>query len=134
MAKKMFCVIVGVILLLMIAFQFFTTGSAVGGREEQEIQSTVEQALRIKYGWKNKVAIQDIITQEFQEQIADSDFYEGFKFYTIERDFMKSYRKESGNVVTVSVMVYAPDIIIPIFTLEKMKDGRFLIVDVEYDI
>lgn len=134
MAKKMFCVIVGVILLLMIAFQFFTTGSAVGGREEQEIQSTVEQALRIKYGWKNKVAIQDITTQEFQEQIADSDFYEGFKFYTIERDFMKSYRKESGNVVTVSVTVYAPDIIIPIFTLEKMKDGRFLIVDVEYDI
>lgn len=130
----MFCVIVGVILLLMIAFQFFTTGSAVGGREEQEIQSTVEQALRIKYGWKNKVAIQDITTQEFQEQIADSDFYEGFKFYTIERDFMKSYRKESGNVVTVSVTVYAPDIIIPIFTLEKMKDGRFLIVDVEYDI
>ncbi|NBI62977.1 hypothetical protein D3Z38_07875 [Clostridiales bacterium] len=134
MVKKLFCVILGVTVLLMIAFQFFTTGSAVGGREEQEIQSTVEQALRIKYGWKKKAAIQDIATREFQEQIADSDFYEGLTFYTIERDFMKSHRKESGNIVTVSVTVYAPDIIIPIFTLEKMKDGKFLIVDVEYDI
>ena len=120
--------------MIVCVFIYYTTGNECKTDEKNIIRTTIEKALRIKYGWTSKEKIKDISTKEFQENLDKESFYNGFTLYVIDKNFMESYYQENENTIVISVVVYKPDIFIPIFTLTKTKDGQYLISNVEYDI
>ncbi len=136
--KKIMIISGSVLVLIVLShigyFMYHTTGSGCDSAEKEEIQSKIETVLKIKYGWASKKKLEDLTTEGFQENLDPWSFYEGLRFYAIDKDFMESWHEERPGVVTVAVAVYVPDIIIPVFTLTKQPNGEYLISDVSYDI
>lgn len=127
-------VLIAIVLLHIGYFMYVTTGDDCNSAEKDEVRRTIETVLKIKYGWASKNRLEELTTEGFQENLDPWSFYEGLRFYAIDKDFMESWHEERPGVVTVAVAVYAPDILIPIFTLTKQPNGQYLISDVSYDI
>ena len=78
--------------------------------------------------------IKDIATIQCQKQLKEDDFYERLTFYMINRDFMDTTYEECPNKVIVCVELYDTDLLFAIFTLEKTKEGKYLITRYECDV
>ena len=115
-------------------FWYASTGNPCNSMEKTEIQNKIETIIRIKYGWDTKKKISGLTTKKFQENMDPWSFYEGIRFYAIDKNFMETYREKDIDCVQVDVNVYAPDITVLIITLTKTQKGEFLISNIEYDI
>ena len=132
--RRILIIIMAVILAFVCFFLYSTTGKRSDIKERNEIKATVEKALRITYGWTRNENIKDIATIQCQKQLKEDDFYERLTFYMINRDFMDTCYEEGPNKVRVCVELYDPDLLFAIFTLEKTKEGKYLITRYECDV
>lgn len=82
-----------------------TTGNDCDSTEREEIQSKIENVLKIKYGWASKKKLKGLTTEGFRENLDPWNFYEGLRFYAIDKDFMGSWHEERPGVVTVAAYV-----------------------------
>lgn len=118
----------------MILFIYYsTTGAKCITDEENDIRVTVEKILKIKYGWKSKQHLKELTTDEFRNNLDEKSFYEGFKYYKLDRNFMEGFKKIDDETVKVYASLYDIDFSLPVITLVRSESGKYLVSDIEYD-
>lgn len=109
-------------------------GGADGIGDWSNSEELIKKAMRIQYGWGRKKQLKSICTEEFVKSKDFENVYLGRKLYSVDEGYMKNVQKISENEIQISVHVYSPDILIHCFTLEKTRDGQYLISNIEHDI
>lgn len=102
--------------------------------EKDYIKHNIETIMKIQYRQANENKLSEISTSNFLKNLSE-DFYKGFHFYTIDKNFMETCRKtEDGNIVISVKVEDARGSYIQVFTLTKNEKNKYLISDLQYDI
>jgi len=116
-------------------WRYFNDGRLLES-ENLSIEQLVIKSIKIQYRGGDEKELERIFTSDFIKQIdLNPYFYKNKIFYTINKDFMKSFKdlNEDQSMVSVSVEDLSGSYI-QIITLTKDSNGKYLISKIEFDI
>lgn len=126
---------------LFILFKYWNTLNYINGGSMREsrnlsIKQIIIESIRIQYRGGNAKKLNRIFTSDFIKQIDENPhFYKKKIFYTVDKDFMNSFRELNQDQATVSVKVEdLSGSYIQIITLTKGSNGKYQISKIEFDI
>ena len=127
-----FCSI-GLIIVLKYwkGLNYFNEGSG-----NLSVEQIINKSIKIQYRGDKTKEINRIFTADFIKQIdKNPHFYKKKIFYSVEKDFMKSFVELNENQAKVSVRVEdLSGSYIQIFTLTKDSEGNYKVSKIEFDI
>ena len=99
-------------------------------------EDLIKEAIKIQYRGGDKKELERIFTSDFIKQIdSNTNFYKKKIFYSVEKNFMKSFKELDENQFKVSVSVEdSSGSYIQIITLAKDSNDKYLISNIEFDI
>lgn len=122
------------VVLLSISAAYFYDKKNNGINKDNYIKQNIETIIRIQYHCSDKKMLSDISTSDFINNLTD-DFFKGFYFYKIDKNFMETCRKTEDDNLVISVRVEDwRGSYIQVFTLTKNENEQYLISKIQYDI
>lgn len=100
------------------------------------IEQLIVKSIKIQYKGGDKKELPRIFTPDFIRQIdTNPNFYKKKIFYTVDKNFMESFRSLNDNQAMVTVRVEdLSGSYIQVITLTKDSNGSYLISNIEFDI
>lgn len=110
-------------------------GGNFGKAENLSIEQIIKKSIRIQYLGGNTKEMNRIFTKDFIKQIeTEHGFYQKYLIHTIDKNFMKSFRRTSENQAMVYVTVNdLADEYYQEITLTKDKDGNWQVSKIALD-
>lgn len=132
--KKILIGVLSIILIcsfVLIGFFWTTTP----GKEIDSPEYIVKTALRCQYGWESKDKLKEIAIEEMYKDVNEMAINKKLYLFAdkekLDAELKELSKKEKAKI---AVEIYAPiDVEFYNCTLEKQKDGKYRIVNVEID-